>query len=70
MARFLICAGIILILLGLAIHFFPRFGQLPGDISIERPNGKILIPLTSMIIISVILTFLVNLALWIISKIK
>jgi len=70
MSRILILAGIILIILGVLLHFFPKLGHLPGDIKIERPGGKIIIPLTSMILISVVLTLVINLIIWIISRIK
>jgi hypothetical protein len=37
------------------------FGRLPGDIDITRDGSRIFIPITSMIIVSVVLTILVNL---------
>jgi hypothetical protein len=47
------------------MHFVPWtlnwFGKLPGDIRIESEQGKIFIPITSMLIISVVLTLLINL---------
>jgi len=70
MARFLIIAGIVLVILGVLFNFFPKIGHLPGDIYIEKPHSKIIIPITSMIIISVILTAVINLVLWILSKIR
>ena len=70
MSRLFIISGIILVFVGLIFHFLPGFGNLPGDLSIKRPNGKILIPITSMVIVSVILTVVINLVLWILSKIK
>jgi uncharacterized protein HemY len=70
MARFLIIAGIIFIILGVLLIFFPKIGHLPGDIYIEKPHSRIIIPITSMVIISVILTVVINLVLWIISKIR
>lgn len=70
MARFLIIAGIILVILGILLNFFPKIGHLPGDIYIEKPHGRIIIPITSMVIISVVLTVMINLVLWILSKIR
>lgn len=65
MGRWLILAGIILIVVGIIIRYAPWlinwFGKLPGDIRIEKENGKVFIPITSMIIISIVLTILVNL---------
>jgi uncharacterized protein HemY len=61
----LIITGAVLIVLGILIQFAPWavnwFGKLPGDIRIETDNGKIFIPVTSMVIISILLTLLVNL---------
>ena len=35
-------------------------GRLPGDIIIDRPNLKIYIPITTMVIISIIISLLVR----------
>ncbi len=65
MARWFIIAGIILITLGLLLHIAPGalnwFGRLPGDIRIESGRTKIYIPITTMIIISLILTLIIRL---------
>lgn len=65
MGRSLILAGCILIALGAILHFAPWllnwFGRLPGDIRIESGRSKIFIPITSMVIVSIILTLLINL---------
>ena len=65
MARWLIIAGVILIAIGLLVHFAPGalnwFGRLPGDIRIETGRTKIYIPITTMIILSVILTLIIRL---------
>ncbi|HDQ03990.1 MAG TPA: DUF2905 domain-containing protein [Deltaproteobacteria bacterium] len=65
MARWLIIAGGILIALGLVFHFAPWlvnwFGKLPGDIRIETQRSKIFIPVVSMILLSIIITILINL---------
>ena len=56
--------GALLLVIGALLHFAPWslnwFGKLPGDIRIETEQGKIYIPITSMLIISVVLTLLVN----------
>ena len=68
MARWFIIAGIILIGIGLILYFAPGvlswFGKLPGDIRIENEHSKVFIPITSMILISVILTVVINLIRW------
>lgn len=38
------------------------FGRLPGDIRIERPNAKVYVPITSMIVVSVVLSLVLALA--------
>lgn len=64
MARWLIIAGSIILLLGLIYQFAPGllnwFGKLPGDIRIESGRSRIFIPITSMIIVSIIVTVLIN----------
>ena len=65
MGRSLILAGCILIVLGAILHFVPWllnwFGRLPGDLRIETGRSKIFIPITSMVVVSIILTLLINL---------
>lgn len=65
MARWFIVAGIILILVGAILHFAPGilnwFGKLPGDINIRSEGSRVFIPITSMIIISIVLTIVLNL---------
>ncbi len=65
MAKWLMAAGVLLLLLGVALHYAPGllnwFGKLPGDIRIESERSRTFIPITSMIVLSVVLTFLVNL---------
>ena len=63
--KWLISIGIILVLLGLAINYAPWlinwFGKLPGDIRIQDDNKSIFIPITSMIVISILLSIIMNL---------
>ncbi|MCP9338286.1 DUF2905 domain-containing protein [Stutzerimonas xanthomarina] len=65
MAKWLIAAGLLLLLLGLILHYAPGllswFGKLPGDIRIDSERSRTFIPFTSMIILSVLLTILLNL---------
>jgi hypothetical protein len=65
MARWIIIAGVVLVFLGGILHFAPWlfnwFGKLPGDIHIETECSSVFIPLSSMILISVGLTVLINL---------
>lgn len=65
MGRWLILAGAVLVVLGLILNYAPGllnwFGKLPGDIRIESERGKFFVPITSMVIVSVVLTVLINL---------
>jgi hypothetical protein len=64
MAKWFIAAGFLLMVAGAVLMFAPWlvnwFGKLPGDIRIETERSKVFIPLTSMLIISIVLTLLVN----------
>ena len=65
LGKILIIAGIILIAAGLVIWFAGNklswFGHLPGDINIVRDNVRIFIPVTTMIIVSVVLSVIMYL---------
>jgi hypothetical protein len=65
MARLFIIAGLVLVVIGIAIGYAPWlfgwFGKLPGDIRIEREHGVFFFPLTSMLIISVVISLLLSL---------
>lgn len=65
LGKLLIALGIVLVAVGLALHFAPGllnwFGRLPGDIDITRNGSRVFIPITSMIVISVLLTVILNL---------
>jgi len=65
MVRWLMIAGIVLLVIGAVLHLAPWlfnwFGKLPGDISIESRHGKVFIPITSMLIISIVLSIIINL---------
>jgi uncharacterized membrane protein len=64
MSRWFIIVGIALVVAGLLLKFFPGalnwFGKLPGDISIESERTRIFIPVTTMIIISLILSLIIR----------
>jgi len=58
----LMIVGAVLVAAGLVLYFFPNafgwFGRLPGDIRIEREHGMFYFPITSMIIVSVVLSLI------------
>lgn len=70
MARALIAVGLALIVAGIAWPLLARLGlgQLPGDIHIERENFTIVIPLTSGLIVSALLSVVVSIAVWLLRK--
>lgn len=65
MGRWLMLIGAALLFLGVIVQFAPWlvswFGKLPGDIRIESERGKVFVPITSMLMVSIVITLLVNL---------
>jgi hypothetical protein len=64
MGKLLILIGVLLVVLGLFISFFPKIpylGKLPGDIHIKRDNFEFFFPLGTSILLSIILTIILNL---------
>ncbi len=62
--RAFIIGGIVLLIIGGLLYLLTKFnlpiGHLPGDISIKGKQGSFYFPLTTCILISVILTILFN----------
>ncbi len=60
----LMLIGLALVLVGALVRFSPLalswFGNLPGDIRSEGDSTRVVIPITSMIVVSVVLTVLLN----------
>ena len=66
-ARLLVVAGLVLLAAGVLLFLVPHvpwLGRLPGDIRVERPNFRFYAPLTTSIIISVVL----SLVLWLVAR--
>jgi hypothetical protein len=67
LAKALMAAGGLIFLAGLALYACSRlgisvpFGRLYGDISYSGKNFKVFAPITSMIIVSLLLTIILNL---------
>ncbi|MCS7010937.1 MAG: DUF2905 domain-containing protein [Anaerolineales bacterium] len=63
--RTLLLIGLVLVLLGGLIVLVARFnlplGRLPGDIRIERENFRFYFPLATGLLISLVLTVILNL---------
>ena len=62
--RYIIVAGIIVVLLGVIIYFFHDklnwIGRLPGDIRIEKGNFRFYFPITTMIIFILVITAIIQ----------
>ena len=60
MAKIFIFLGIIFIIIGLILYFFKDFPlfNLPGDIVIKKENFTFYFPLTSSILISIVLSII------------
>lgn len=63
--KLMVGLGVLLVVGGLAFWFFGGklswLGHLPGDIRIERENFSFYAPITSMILISIILSVVLSL---------
>jgi hypothetical protein len=60
--KWLVVAGVALVAVGLWMWIGPKvpwLGRLPGDIVIERPNLRFYFPLTTSILLSLVLTLLI-----------
>jgi ribose/xylose/arabinose/galactoside ABC-type transport system permease subunit len=62
MQRLLIALGVLLVIAGIAWPWLSRlpWGRLPGDFAVERENFSFYFPLTTSIIVSIVL----SLVLW------
>ena len=63
LARLLIYIGVGLVMLGgflLLMARIPWFGNLPGAIVVRREGWTLYVPITTMILVSVVLTFIIN----------
>lgn len=61
LASGLIVLGLLLVAGGVLLHYgggIPFLGKLPGDIRIDRPGVKVYLPVTTCIVISLILSLI------------
>ncbi|MDZ7373494.1 MAG: DUF2905 domain-containing protein [candidate division KSB1 bacterium] len=60
--KLLLTTGLVLVLVGLILtlgqHHLSFLGRLPGDIRIERENFRFYFPLTSCVLVSLLLSLL------------
>ena len=61
--RFLVIAGIVLVAIGLAWPLVVKLGlgRLPGDIAIERENFRFYFPLTTIVLVNLVIWLLLRL---------
>jgi len=66
--KWIIGAGVIIVLVGIIIYFFHDklnwIGRLPGDIRIEKENFRFYFPVVTMILLSLVATFII----WLVRK--
>lgn len=71
-AKGLIFAGLGLIVIGLIIWGGSKlgisFGKLPGDVHIQKEKISVYFPIMTSIIVSIVLTVLINLIFWLFRK--
>ena len=60
MNRWLMVVGILLVVVGFTWPWLAKLGlfRLPGDIVIERDNFRFYFPITTMIVLSVVITLI------------
>lgn len=63
MQRSLIILGLVIALVGVAWPWVSKLpiGRLPGDILIDRPGFRLFFPLTTMVIISIVISLILML---------
>jgi len=62
--KYLVFIGVAIIVIGIVIYFFHNkfhwLGRLPGDIRVEKESFKFYFPITTMILLSLLLTIIAN----------
>ena len=69
--RLMVGVGIVLLVVGGLVWLLSKaelFGQLPGDIRIERDGFSCLVPIASSIILSLVLTLVLNIIVRLINR--
>ena len=63
--KYMLVIGGLIVLTGVVVYFFGDklhwIGRLPGDIRVERGNYRFYAPITTMILLSLVLTLVINL---------
>ena len=64
MGKIIIVTGIIIVIIGLVVHFsdrIPLLGRLPGDITIKKENFSFYFPLGTSILLSILISVILYL---------
>jgi hypothetical protein len=63
--KYIMLIGGCIVLIGIVIYFFHDklhwIGRLPGDIRIEKENFRFYFPITTMILLSIVVTVIIKL---------
>jgi hypothetical protein len=65
LGRFVLIAGLVLVFVGALLMLggrIPWLGRLPGDVVIQRDGFTFFFPLVTMLVVSVVLTIILNIA--------
>jgi H+/Cl- antiporter ClcA len=66
--KWVIIAGGLILIVGIIIYFFGDklhwIGNLPGDIRIEKENFRFYFPITTMILLSLLVNFIIRIFRW------
>ena len=68
--KYILIAGVIIVLIGAILWLFGNklswLGRLPGDIYVKKENFTLYVPITTMILVSLLITFI----LWLVRKVS
>ncbi len=63
--KWIVAIGLLIVIAGIIIYFFHDklnwVGRLPGDIRVEKENFRFYFPLTTMLLLSLVVTIIINL---------
>ncbi|HYM95215.1 MAG TPA: DUF2905 domain-containing protein [Chitinophagaceae bacterium] len=66
--KYIILIGVLIVVIGLLVYFFHDklhwIGRLPGDIRVEKENFRFYFPITTMVLLSLLITAMI----WIIRR--
>ncbi len=69
---FLLVSGVILALMGIGAIVLARLGlpvgSLPGDLVVQRGSVTVFAPVMSCLVVSIVLTIVVNVAIWLLRR--